>query len=176
MDVIKLHLGCGPHIFAGWLNYDLSPGPGGIALDLRGGLPHPTSSVDFIFTEHFIEHLTRAEGLAFLRECRRVLKPEGVLRCSTPDLKTIVSCYRSKKIDDWAPTWTPATPAQFFNEAMRLWGHQFIYDLDELTLILTEAGFQQVKKVTHHKSSFTELASREIRPPIGDLIVEARTQ
>ncbi len=40
---------------------------------------------DFIFSEHFFEHLWLPDALALFRECARVLKPGGVIRTSVPD-------------------------------------------------------------------------------------------
>src|ERR1700751_4968643 len=71
-----VHIGSGPNLLAGWINVDLNPVPGlDFALDVRRGLPF--ENVSLLFAEHFLEHLTLEEGLAFLRECRRVLKPNG---------------------------------------------------------------------------------------------------
>jgi len=173
MELTKLHLGCGPHIFPGWKNYDLEPGPGGIKCDLSRALPIDSASVDFIFSEHFIEHLSRDQGAAFLRECYRVLKPGGVIRISTPDLLQLIYCYLNDIITDWAPTWAPRTPARLVNEGMRLWGHQFIYDGDELSLALTEAGFKSIAGWDWRDSDHADLKNLEVRPYIGDLILEA---
>lgn len=173
MDVIKLHLGCGPHIFDGWKNFDLAPGPGGVSMDLTGNLPFQNESVDFIFSEHFIEHLTREQGQKFFQECYRILKTGSVMRISTPDLDYIFRCYKVGRVTDWAPTWNPKSPAAMVNEGLRLWGHQFVYDLDELREGLLLAGFNDVRKSAWRKSKFEELKNLEVRPNIGDLIVEA---
>lgn len=37
-----------------------------------------------IYSEHFMEHLERDEGLALMKECLRILKPGGVLRTVWP--------------------------------------------------------------------------------------------
>lgn len=79
----KLHIGSGPSPIAGWVNIDILPYPGvDHIMDVRHGLPF--DSVAFIFAEHFLEHLSLGDGLLFLRECRRALRPDGVLRLSTP--------------------------------------------------------------------------------------------
>jgi predicted SAM-dependent methyltransferase len=171
---IKLHLGCGPHIFEGWKNVDLEPGSRGVKADLRKGLPwQGTETVDYIFTEHFIEHLTRDDGQRFLDECYRVLRPRGVLRISTPDLNFLVDCFELKQTDHWVPTWRPRSPSRMLNEGMRLWGHQFLYDVSEMIQALHEAGFQFVEKCDWRQSRHPDLKGMEIRPFIGDLIVEA---
>lgn len=176
-DLIKIHAGCGPHIFPGWCNIDREPGPGGVIFNLPNDLVlWGTSSVDFIFTEHFIEHLTLRDGQKFLSECYRILKPGAVLRISTPDLQAVVHDYINEKIDRFAPTWTPKTPAQFLNEGMRSWGHEFLYDFDEIYLQLLGTGFQSrdISGCRWHQSDHAALRDLEIRPDHNDLIVEAR--
>lgn len=65
--------------------------------DVRNGLPHATGTVDLIFAHHFLEHLSYAEGLTFLRECRRVLKSTGALRLAVPDAETLAEFYVASK-------------------------------------------------------------------------------
>ena len=48
-------------------------------------LPFNNDSINFIFSEHFLEHLFFDESLSLLRECYRILKPFGVIRTSVPD-------------------------------------------------------------------------------------------
>ena len=171
---MKLHLGCGINRIEGWLNVDIDSPQADLHVDLRQPLPYADAAVAFIFNEHFLEHITRDEGLAFLRECRRVLKPSGVFRVSTPDLRWLIAQYQSGKLDEWTDVgWLPQTPCMMFNEGMRLWGHQFLYDLAELTAVLRQAGFANVSQVEYAKSSHPELIGLECRPWHHELIVEA---
>lgn len=48
-------------------------------------LPFESSSFGFVYSEHFLEHLTRSLVLELLRECHRILKVGGVLRTVIPD-------------------------------------------------------------------------------------------
>jgi predicted SAM-dependent methyltransferase len=48
-------------------------------------LPFENNSLDFIFSEHFFEHLFFDEALSLLGECYRILKPWGVIRNRVPD-------------------------------------------------------------------------------------------
>jgi predicted SAM-dependent methyltransferase len=170
----KIHLGCGRNYLKGWLNVDLDSPVADSRADLRNPLPFADESVDFIFNEHFLEHITREEGIVFLKECRRVLKPGGVFRVSTPDLKWLVFQYGSGRIDEWSDVdWLPATPCRMLNEGMRLWGHQFVYDLPELLAALSEAGFLNISQVGYRESSRVELIGLECRPWHRELILEA---
>lgn len=48
-------------------------------------LPFADGEVDFVYAEHFFEHLFLDEAMALLREIQRVLAPGGVLRIASPD-------------------------------------------------------------------------------------------
>jgi predicted SAM-dependent methyltransferase len=171
----KLHLGSGSQICAGWTNVDLNPGPGGFVWDLTEPLPVNNRSIHYIFTEHFIEHLTRHQGLGFLTECRRVLEYNGVLRLSTPDLRFLVDQYTKRRVKEWCDVgWSPTTPCTMVNEGLHLWGHKFIYDETELILLLREAGFTRFRAATWHESPHEPLRDLEVRPFHNELIWEAQ--
>lgn len=172
---MKIHLGCGTNYIDDWINIDFDSVVADVHLDLRNPLPYADGSVNLIFNEHFIEHITRDEALRFLKECRRVLKPGGVFRVSTPDLKWVVAQYVSGKLDEWNDVgWVPQSSCRLLNEGMRLWGHQFVYDEPELMAILQEAGFSHLIKVGHSESAHPELKGLECRPWHRELIVEAQ--
>ena len=94
-------MGCGTHREPGWLNADSNP-QAEIPLVLREGEPLPfvDSSVDVVFSEHFLEHLSFDEGRHFLRESQRILRPGGLFRVSCPDLDWIAGLLRSGS-EDW---------------------------------------------------------------------------
>jgi predicted SAM-dependent methyltransferase len=81
----KLNLGCGAHLREGWVNVDLGGAGGSVDWDLTKPIPLPDHSIRFIYSEHFIEHITRDEALRHFSDCRRLLSAEGVLRLSTPN-------------------------------------------------------------------------------------------
>ncbi len=104
----KLHLGSGGHLLRGWDNLDINPQSGAIHCDLTKQLPYPKDSVQYIFTEHFIEHIDELDGLKLLRNCYRVLVPGGKLRITCPDLRRYIEAYL-----DWQPS--PADAKRFRN-------------------------------------------------------------
>jgi predicted SAM-dependent methyltransferase len=160
----------------GWVNIDVDErdNVNVYAWDLRCGLPFVNESIEAIFAEHFIEHVTLEEAQTLAQECKRVLEPGGVLRLSTPDLAFLVDEYQAKRIDEWTDMrWEPNTPCQMLNEAMRLWGHLFVYDRAEISDLLRRAGFQVVYDVAWRESAHPILQGVESRPYHHEIIVEA---
>lgn len=175
----RINVGCGRVALVGWINLDLSPRRGvvDVVWDARHRFPVPDGSCQFIYSEHFLEHLTVPEGLAFLRDCRRILCPGGVLRVAMPSLE---ECVRQYCDDSWRSepslkkynlTWIQ-TRAEMLNVAFRWWGHQWLYDRDELHRRLHEAGFSVLRDVERNQSGFAELQNLETREE-SRLICEA---
>jgi predicted SAM-dependent methyltransferase len=167
----KLNFGSGPGPLPGWLNIDISPefAPDVIA-DLRSNLPFKSSSIDFIHSEDFLCQLKLEEGESFLAECRRILKPSGVLRLLTPDMEKLVRTYLHDPqwlVDTWNKTVGVAlmteTACEVVNLAMRL-GFQFQYDRQVLTQIAEKCGLRAVV-VEYNQSSYPELRQIDLRKP-----------
>ncbi len=169
----KLHLGCGGINLPGWINVDLDSPVADVIHDLRRPLPFEDESADLVFAEHFIEHLTYEEALGFLKECRRVLRKEGVLRFTTPDLMHLVRAYVSGEVTAWGDLWQPGDPCELMNQAFRFWGHQYVYDYPAVRKISQAAGFTKCERVTWQVSKFEQLSGIESRPFNGEIIVEA---
>lgn len=170
----KLHLACGTAYLQGWCNIDLDAHAADLHCDLRNPLPFLSNSVDYIFCEHFFEHIDKADGVRFLHECKRVLKPKGRLRISTPNLHYMVQMYLENKIDAWANVqWLPATRCDMINEGMRSWGHIYLYDQEELALAFAAAGFDTLQWQSWHQSTDVNLQNLEYRPFHQELIAEA---
>ena len=173
--MIKLHLGSGGNYIEGWINIDTgSKIKVDECFDLRNPLPYQNNSINFIYNEHFIEHLTYDQGFLLLKECYRVLMPTGVLRISTPNLEWIVEKYVENNITEWANIrFNPISKCFMLNESLRRWGHQFVYDPPELKNILRLSGFHTLKQCEWRKSNFSELSMLESRLYHKEIIIEA---
>lgn len=89
-----LNFGCGSVFHPAWVNLDAAPAaPGVIAHDLRRDFPYPDGSFDGVYGSHVLEHLEPSAAARLLGECRRILKPSGVIRIVVPDLETIARLY-----------------------------------------------------------------------------------
>lgn len=167
-----INLGCGLSIAPGWINIDNSPNarlskysplkwtlwklgvlskaqydaswPKSIAVrDLKKPLPYKDSSIDYVYTAHFLEHLSRDDGQKLLREAFRVLKPLGLIRVVVPDLSIGARQYVARMQSN--PN-DPSAAPEFLNwlqlsrTAVRD-PHLWMYDAASLTTILSECGF-----------------------------------
>jgi predicted SAM-dependent methyltransferase len=185
----KLHIGCGPHVLPGWLNADLDPQSADVMrLDATKAFDFADDTFDFVFSEHMIEHVDFKSGIFMMSECLRVLKPGGAIRITTPDLETIVAIYQNPATDlhsryiCWsigcfvkdAPS---DAPGYFFNNFVRDWGHQFIYDRRTLHIAFDAAGFINTDEKLLSQSNFDEFKNVEAttRLPEGFLQLESFT-
>ena len=85
---LKLHLGCGPVIFDGYVNIDgnESSDPNSYVHDVSLAFPIPDNSVDEILTVHVIEHIDRRDIEQTFKEWIRILKPGGIVATEWPDM------------------------------------------------------------------------------------------
>lgn len=173
-SVLKLHIGCGTVYKSGWINIDNNSDNNILNLDfrwdLRKSLPFKDNSVDFIFNEHFLEHLTVEEGQKAIKDFYRILKPGGVLRIAMPDLENTIKTYLN-------PNWKEddkdflkkfgldfiETKAERINISFRWWGHKWLYDWEELYRRLKEAGCERINRCEIYKSDYLELQNIETR-------------
>tara|TARA_B100001063_G_scaffold246053_1_gene283781 strand:+ start:1940 stop:2308 length:369 start_codon:yes stop_codon:yes gene_type:complete len=61
--------------------------------DATKRIPLPLNSVEAIYTSHMFDHLSREGAKSFLYEAKKILKTDGVLRVSIPDLKIYLEKY-----------------------------------------------------------------------------------
>jgi predicted SAM-dependent methyltransferase len=139
----------------------LLEGPRIRTLDLRQPLPYEDDSIDAIFHEHFIEHLTKQEGERFLSETYRVLKPGGAMRIGWPDLQRLLRAYFFKrgKFKDYV---LPALAHhhfggfwdEIFSDCMFDWEHRYAYTARHLSRVLMAAGFREVNTMSPGESRY----------------------
>lgn len=164
----RLHVGCGNNSFAGWINADITP-KAELIIFMERRLPFPGASLSRIYSEHVLEHVPYEVGAGFLREAFRVLEAGGVIRLAVPDLRELAEGYLR---GDWRTRfdWTQwpdyaflKTGAQMLNVGFRWWGHQHLYDREELQRALEEAGFSEISFPAFRESALEDLRDLETR-------------
>lgn len=175
---LKLNVGCGPNRKEGWINIDLSPGAE-IALDMRERIPFPDGSAMVIYSEHFFECLDYPDDAKnFVRECFRVLEPNGIFRVGVPDTRRPLRDYAEvgdgrwlqacKNREFWRPEWCK-TPLDHINYHFRHdTEHRYAYDFDTMQNLLEETGFVEISECEFDPAF--DAKSREF----GTLYVSAR--
>lgn len=127
--------------------------------DITKPLRFLDNSMDCLFLEHVIEHITFEESLGFFKEAFRVLKPGGVLRIVMPDLMKVLTFNFSKPEDkEYATTWSSLAkegfkvPEEYMHEFNVFlanymiqeanFGHKFVWTKGLLQKALMNVGFK----------------------------------
>lgn len=114
-------LGAGGTAYPGWISTDRE------VLDLTAPADwarwFAPGSIDRLLAEHVFEHLTVEQNRQVLRACAHYLRPGGVLRVAVPDGWRDDPVYRAEV----------APPKD---------GHQCLFEVDSLSALLREAGFE----------------------------------
>lgn len=176
-----LNLGCGPHIFEGWVNADDYAFKRAMRerafrpnwrLDITRPWRCPPDHWDGVFTEHVLEHVTYSEAIGALREALRTLKPGAWLRISVPDVRTYVEFYEGRLArPEFGPIPHPAVGISFLTQ-MHL--HRSAWDADLMTRVLTEIGFADASAKSFGVSADPRLARDDPDKAHESLYVEAR--
>jgi predicted SAM-dependent methyltransferase len=212
VGALRLHLGCGLVTPDGWINTDgslnarlastpvvrrtlgalrLIPERSASAqwsssvkyLDVRKRLPYDDRTILHIYASHLLEHLYYDEATNLLRECRRVLKPGGVIRVVVPDLRTIVNDYLGEQVFDHLPAELKNVPnadrmnlrllmhpkSNHQNLVYRLYyalgdfhSHKWMYDAESLEAQFRHVGFDAPMLRPPFQSNIPDIAHVEV--------------
>jgi len=172
IEVSRLHVGCGTEILEGWYNLDLQDLPGvDMVVDVTQEFPF--RDVEYIFSEHFIEHLGFEAAVRFLQDCLRALRPGGVLRLTTPNLDWVWSTHYSVNDDGEEKR----RQTYMLNRAFYAWGHRFLFSPQLLESLLRAVGFEETSRRAYGKSPHDALRGIERHqqyggsPELPDLLV-----
>jgi len=193
---MKLNLGCGAQVISGWINVDYALGARLFKFplfrwvnnklnlfniswndeifiqNLLKRLPWADNTVNIVYSSHTLEHMSKEEGLAFLKECHRVLRKGGIIRILVPDLKSVIKRYEGGVIraDDFVEDLGVLyiQKGNYLKDKMApfiQFPHKCMYDTPTLIEILNKIGFD-VKNRGFLESDI---------PDIKDIELESRT-
>lgn len=150
----KLQVGCGPqNLMSDWWNVDIRAFPG-IDQVMDVTKPWPFDALEYVYGEHFLEHLRLEGAIAFLNNAWKSLKPGGVIRLSTPSLEWVLSTHFNLSETN------PEARINYtfsINRAFHGWGHQFLYSKEFLTSLLQNLGWEKIEFCEYGKSKHPSL-------------------
>ena len=167
--VRRLQFGCGAFAADGWINTNLTPGPGvDISCDVRDGLPLPSGNIEYIASMHALVELPYLEVVPALRELHRVLAPGGVLRLGLPDLDRAIDAYKSGdrgyfSIPDEE---TESIDGKFVVQMTWYGTNLMMFTVPLARELLKRAGFRVIRQTEYGRttSRFREIVALDNRP------------
>lgn len=181
----KYHLGCGDILIRDYLNigywehlgesvlYENHAGITGAFMlnhNLVKGIPAPDESLEVVYHSHLIEHFSFQEGIAFIKDCFRVLKPGGFMRVLTPDLELwsrnyvhgnrfFFEEYRRRYLHDDKDLYP--TSGSVFMGMLHGHGHKMGYDRNTLVNLLARSGFRKIRRTLMQDSRMPDIRTIE---------------
>ena len=158
-DLIKLELGSGSKKGDnGFTTVDINGA--NISWDLTNGIPLKDNSVDLIYSSHLLEHIAFKELILFLKECKRILKNNGVFSVCVPNAGYYLNAYFKgetfeKNYYPPALIETGSKIDQINYMAYMDGAHKYLFDEENLINTLLTAGFKyaQLRKFDPHLDS-----------------------
>jgi predicted SAM-dependent methyltransferase len=154
----RLNIGAGPSPLEGWINADLAhpDDDSGVIMDATQPWPIPDGTVAAINSEHFLEHIDPDAAAFYFREAFRVLCPGGAIRTSTPDLEGLAKAYLAADPEllelHHSHGYAARNHADMLNNYVYSWEHRHIYDFETIKLLLEQAGFEGIERVSFGES------------------------
>ncbi len=115
-------------------------------------LPERDNSVNVIYSSHMLEHLDKEETIQFLKEAKRILVSEGIIRVAVPDFDKLVNDYLetnnpSKFIADSCLVGAkPTTIIKKIQYLIQGHGWHFnMYNKNTLVALFKKNGFNEIK-------------------------------
>jgi hypothetical protein len=153
---VRLNFGCGKDIRPDFLNVDLSEpqAENCIQWDLTKGLPAWIEHVEYVYSSHFIEHISNEANARLMADCFERMVPGGVFRYAVPDFR---SCFKNYVNNNFEPynnlpaglTLDQITPNGLFIEILEsaVYGeeHVALWDGPKVLFYLRKAGFTNAR-------------------------------
>ena len=166
---MKLHLGCGDVKIGGYVNVDVRKYPiyrndyrvvPDVIDDMTELRQFTEESVSVIYVCHALEHLTRFQYKNAMKRWYRLLKKDGILRISVPDMQSLCEYY--VETGDLNSIRGTIYGGQTYKENFHFWG----WDFKELKNDLEQVGFHDVNKYDWSKTEHSHVKdwSRDYLP------------
>lgn len=136
-SLLLVQYGCGSNLLEGWINLDLPH------FNICSDLVWEDNTVDAIFLEHVIEHVSAPEAYSFFREAHRCLRKGGILRLAYPDIIRISQkCTPEYVAFLYRCGWGDGSEESAIGNIIVNHGHKTVWSIETLTVALNAVGFK----------------------------------
>ncbi len=173
---LKINLCSGPIKVKGYVNIDQCP-DADMVLDLEHDLlPFPENSADVVTCISAINYFDRERALEIVADTYRVLKPGGVARFASQDLRILTDNYLRNDIDFYfqkLPNGNDRFPGVTIGDKLNAFFYGFksgqkhckyVYDYETLACLFREAGFSEIVRKNYRDSLIDEVDLLDNRP------------
>lgn len=155
---IRLNIGCGKKIWAGFINVDFPDNFSGekpdVECDVRK-LPFADDYADEAYAIHVFEHFYRWEAKDVLDEWMRVVKPGGRLILELPCLDKVISFFYKKPVSVTTTMWALYGDPRYQNPHMV---HKWAWCIGEILWLAEQAGYK-----AHEEPAQYHVPERDMR-------------
>lgn len=142
--------------------------------DARRRLPFGDSTVEIVYSSHFLEHIRRQDASRFVTQCHRVLRPGGLLRLAVPDLRKLAVAYvgreagRGVDADRFLEALMLNSPARqpllrrVLDAVLDRHEHLWMYDAPSLVSLCRQAGFGEPRECRYLESQIPEVRELDV--------------
>lgn len=143
---MKINLGSNKYLLKEFINIDKEKFEGvDLICDIKDGLPYEDNSIEEIYAGHFIEHLTIRNAIKVLEDCKRVLKPNGIITITIPDFEKILEQFDFEEANKMIvanyedmPSICPNKIGNLSDNHLSIWNEKYLIQ------ILKKIGFNNI--------------------------------
>ena len=145
--------------------------------DATKQIPLKNESVSLLYSSHMLEHLDNAEVILFLKETRRVMGADGMIRLVVPDLSKAISRYnQNQDADAFVESTLMCIPnPRSFLQRLRMAvignrHHLWMYDSKSLCKLLENNGFKNIKVLMSGETSLKDYGQLDLHERASESI------
>jgi len=175
--VRKVNLCCGPVILEDFINVDIDP-RADVVIDLEKDLlPFDDHSVEILVCIFAINYFSCPRAAEIIQDVHRVLRPGGVARFASQDLRILAEKYLKRDADFYfqrLPDDRARFPGETFADKFNYFFYgfpstqkkhcQYVYDFEALKALFNQAGFKRVEPKEYLQSAIPGIEQIDNRP------------